>query len=156
MKKKQDNLMNPKLEDLKFHPALESFIGYSAFKVSQRLRFLINEELQEYGILAPHLGILTVINKSPPMSQIAIGEDLAIDKATMVKYIDELEKLKFVERVVDKDDRRIKIIKITKSGHQFLLKMCDVRLEIEKQFLSVLTESEEKALRKILPKLLHS
>jgi DNA-binding MarR family transcriptional regulator len=156
MQKKQDNVLNPKLEDLKVVPVLEEYIGYCAFKVSQRLRFLVNEELKDYNLIANHLGVLTVINYSPLMSQVAIGEEMGVDKATMVKYIDDLEKHQFVERITDTNDRRIKNIKITKKGAQFFKKICAKRLEIEKKFLSVLTEAEEKALRKTLPKLLHS
>jgi len=155
MKKKYDTICNPKLEDLKVHPALESFIGYSAYKVSQRLRFLINSELEQFNLLAPHVGILTVINTAPPKSQISIGEEMGVDKATMVKYIDDLEKQQMVVRVVDANDRRIKIVNITKKGSQFINKINQKRLEIEKEFLSVLTDAEEKALRKILPKLLN-
>lgn len=142
------------IKDLKVHESLQKYLSYCLYKTSQKLRFRINEALKDYNLVGAHIGILAIIDSSPPLSQIALGEELGFDKATMVKLLDSLEANGFIERVNDTKDRRIKIIKITKSGKKFADKMNIERTEIEKQFLSILTPDEEKMFRSILPKLL--
>lgn len=138
----------------KVHASLQTYMGYCLYKTSQKLRFRINEILKDFNLVAPHLGILTIIDASEPMSQMALGDEIGVDKATMVKLLDGLEENGFIERVSDTKDRRVKFIKITKQGKKFTEKMNIKRVEVEKKFLSVLTAEEEKMLRRIMPKLL--
>jgi DNA-binding MarR family transcriptional regulator len=93
-----------------------------------------------------------------PISQIQLGDELGIDKASMVKAIDELEKLKYVQRIPHPTDRRIKLVELTLKG-ETLLKQCNkTKDNVEKEFFKGLDKKDEEALRTIVRRLaeLHS
>tara|TARA_B110001454_G_scaffold219099_1_gene249916 strand:- start:19789 stop:20280 length:492 start_codon:yes stop_codon:yes gene_type:complete len=110
--------------------------------------------LVSYNLVTPQLGILRVINEAGSVSQQDIGDFVVIDKASMVKFIDQLEKLKLVNRTSHETDRRIKLISLTPKGKKTLEIVAEVIKEVEAVFLQPLTEEEQQQLRNIVPKLL--
>lgn len=76
-----------------------------------------------------------------------------IDKASMVKFLDQLEKSKLVLRRASKEDRRIKFIEITAKGTTKLQLANKLREQLEHKFLSVLDPDERAAVLKAMPKL---
>lgn len=142
------------IQESKVHPVLASFFGYAFTKTAMiyKLRFI--DDMKTLGIIGPQCGILYILSHSGPQSQIKLGGELGIDKATMVKLIDELEKMNFVSRTSDLVDRRIKMIALTSHGKKSLPKITAIRDKNEENFLSVLTQSEQQSLKSIVAKLL--
>ncbi len=97
---------------------------------------------EDHQLQGQHFAILSVIASSPDINQMKICEEMGIDKASMVKITDHLEKGKFIERIASKDDRRVKILRITSLGEKFLRMAQGKRLEIEKKFMNPLSEAE--------------
>ena len=88
------------------------------------------------------------------ISQINLGAELGIDKASMVKLIDDLERKNMVERVPHPTDRRVKNIQLTANGKKAFNNCYSAKIRAEKKFFSQLSASEEQAFRKIILKLL--
>src|SRR5690606_19128701 len=105
------------------------------------------------GLIPPHIGILTVLTASGPLSQIALGEELGVDKATMVKLLDTLEKDACIEREPGTRDRRIKLIRITPKGRRTQAAAIKIAHRVSESFLSPLGPHEREILRKAIPKL---
>ena len=143
-------------EDIKIHPALKELFGYCFYKAALRLRQIHYESLEKYDLIPPHMGILYILKKSDKMSQITLGEELGIDKATMVKLIDHLEALKLVTRTQHPEDRRVKMISITKKGQERQEVIHKVYRDNEKKFLASLSEEEGKFIREVVCKLVKS
>lgn len=142
------------LDESTVHPALIEFFGYGLSKIATRYKALHNEALKKHGVLSPHLGILKVLEMSGPISQIDLGAQLGVDKASMVKCIDHLEKRGLVLRKGDLKDRRIKNVGITTKGTQLLKNARKTRQAVEADFLSPLNPDQQKALRKFVSLLL--
>ncbi len=53
---------------------------------------MLSVEFDKQGLVSPQFGILRLLQLLGPMSQITLGQDLGIDKASMVKFIDGIEK----------------------------------------------------------------
>lgn len=135
------------------HPVLKSYFGYCLFKAAQRMRAMFNEGLGQHGIVATHFGILVLLDHGDLLNQVNLGNELGIDKASMVKMIDDLEKNKLVVRESSKEDRRVKMVKLTKKGKEFVVEAFKIREQCEQQFLKDLSPEEIKAFKSILPKL---
>lgn len=148
MKKKEFNCADV------VHPNLRNYFGYCLYKSAARLRLSLDKALAKHGLVAPQLGILRLLEWDGPTSQIQLGRLLGIDKATMVKWIDGLERQGSVLRAGSGKDRRVKFVEVTAKGREILQAASKVRDRAEKEFLSPLTEKERQALRTILPKLL--
>jgi DNA-binding MarR family transcriptional regulator len=139
---------------LTVHPALKEFFGYCLVKSALKLRGMMDSELSRFGLIAPMLGILRILRHGGPASQVELGRATGIDKASMVKVIDELEELGMVTRTEGAPDRRIKLVSLTKSGARRLDQAAKVREKVEEAFLAPLSAQEKKALRAALPKLI--
>jgi MarR family transcriptional regulator, transcriptional regulator for hemolysin len=139
----------------KVHPALRPYLGYCLHKVASIFRAKINEDLYaEYKMQTQHFGVLSVISQSTDINQMKICEEMGIDKASMVKVTDQLEKLKLIERIGSKADRRVKNLHMTAKGTKLLQTIQAQRIEFEKEFLSALSEKEIAQLKELLLRVL--
>lgn len=141
-------------DNLHVHKALKPYFSYCLYKSALHLRERINTALADHGIIATQLGILRLLSELGPISQNELGQEMGVDKASMVKFIDGLEAKKLVTRAGSTKDRRVKFIHITKPGLKLLTEATRLRADTEDEFLAPLTATEKAQLRKILPKLL--
>ena len=135
------------------HPALKNAFGYCFYKSAMRLRAMLDHALEMHNILTPQLMLMRIIENAGPTCQCDLGKTTNIDKTSMVKFIDGLEKKGLVRRVSSAKDRRMKNIELTKAGHKMLEKIALVRDDIENAFFANLTKNEINALKSIVPKL---
>ena len=129
------------------------FIGFLISKAAQSIVETVNAELGEFGITSRHYGILLLLLREDGLRQVTIGETLQIDRTTMVKLIDELEALQFVERRPDPDDRRAYAISLSEKGQAILPAITERVISVEKSSLSQLEQEEVHVLFRILLKL---
>ena len=156
-KKTKKSFYNPTLEGvvLPMHPALVPQFGYCFTKTALRLRKSLSDGMEKVGIQLPQMGLMIILSKSGPMNQISLGEEMAIDKATMVKVLDQMEDNGIVRRKAGPDDRRVKLVELTPKGRALLPKMQKLREQVEAQFLSPLSKTEVVELRRLILKLVH-
>lgn len=140
-------------QSLKIHPSLKPFFGYRFKKLALILQTAQNEALAPLKLSPIHVGIMVLLKAAGTMNQVSLGDELGIDKATMVKIIDALEKNKCVARTSDDSDRRVKLIQLTAKGRETLEKSVKLMSDVRDNFLSPLTAGEKEALEKIFMKL---
>lgn len=153
MIKKRKNDASPPPISPKVHPLLKKHTGYCLAKAAARFRALFDQALIPYGLIAPQVGLLSLLSEIGPVNQVELGQSLGIDKATMVRLIDGLESRGYLVRVAEKTDRRAKRLEITKAGAAAGKKLAVLRRGIEEEFLGVLTATEREQLRAIVHKL---
>jgi DNA-binding MarR family transcriptional regulator len=136
-----------------FHPALRELFGYALYRSGLHFRELLIEALEEDKLVPPQLAILNVIKDGGSFNQMQLGEELGIDRASMVKFIDGLEDASLVERTMDTSDRRAKLLRLTSKGRTKLANLRKKEQAVEAHFLSCLSQSEQESLRKIIFKL---
>jgi DNA-binding MarR family transcriptional regulator len=147
----QGRVLSP---DIKLHPVLEKHLGYCLYKAAIKFRSMIDTLMAEDGLIAPQFGVLNILRSNEGLNQISLGLQMGIDKATVVKLIDGLEKKAFVVRVSSETDRREKFLKITPRGIKFLEQIIPQMKALETEFLSPLDAEEKRVLVAAIPKLL--
>lgn len=140
----------------KVHPALQDMFPYCFYKSALRFKLRIEEELAPLGLIGPQMSILMILNKCDPLNQHQLGDELGIDKASMVKLIDGLEQGQFVERIISKNDRRVKFVRITSAGKKLIARAERIVDKIERQMLAPLDAVEVKTMREALTKLVRA
>lgn len=60
--------------------------------------------------------ILIRLQNAPCSSQLALGEEVGIDKSTLVAILDHLESRGWIERIPAPNDRRTRIVRATEAG----------------------------------------
>ena len=151
---KKVRLPRVRINSAAIHPELMACFAYCFFKAGNRLKTNMEESLAPFGMIPPQYGVLVLLRARGSTNQITLGEEMGIDKATMVRLIDGLEDLGAVERITGKEDRRAKWSAITKKGERLLQRDDRARIELEQHFLSVLAPAHQELFRKEMPRLL--
>lgn len=136
------------------HPKLKSNTCYCIVKVATRMRARLDERLEPFKIIGPQYAMLRLLSIEGRLNQVELGNFMAMDKATMVRMLDGLEKMKYLKRVQSETDRRAKCLELSDAGRKLLKKIDGLREEAEAEFLAPLTATEKKQLKAIVSKLL--
>jgi len=134
------------------HPMFRSKLCYSLSKTGVMFRSLLEESLRKYKIVPPQGGILHILNGYGEYNQNLLGQEMSIDKASMVKFIDGLEKLGLVKRTTDPADRRAKLIALTVKGKKVQKAISEIHSNLEKEIMKDFSTKEVELLRELMPR----
>lgn len=140
----------PDLPDLTAAPPSVAFlVSRLGFEVGNRL----TEGLAPLGIEPRHFGLLRALAISEGQSQRAIGQALDIHPNRMVGLVDDLERLRLVQRRPHPTDRRAYSLVLTAKGRRVLQKAFEVAFDIEDALCAGLQPAERSELLALLGKL---
>lgn len=154
MKRKPNGPNHPDEVPERLHPALKKFVGYCLYKLGARARARFDARLIKHGLSAPMYIMLRILKLEGKMTQSELGSYMAIDKATMVRLIDGLERQTYVSRVRHGQDRRAKLLELSAAGRRVIGRIEKDRIQAEEQLLAPLTKSERNQLRALVVKVL--
>lgn len=135
-------------------PAASDALGYLLKHATMRLTALTDVALEPEGIDSKDLGVLRVLARQEPMSQLQVAQTLGIDRTTMVALLDALERRGIVTRHPDPDDRRRNLVKLTTAGAKIYDAGEAVRKAVESEFLAPINNASGEHLRRSLRRLL--
>src|SRR5207342_2798801 len=102
---------------------LDGHLGY----VVRRLQVLIFQDfvrtLAGFDIRPAQYSVLVVIEANPGLSQADLAERLGIERARLVRLLDELEKRGLIQRQSSPLDRRSHALVLTREGQKRLKRM---------------------------------
>ena len=128
--------------------------GAMLHKAATAARGLGEERLSAHGLDMRQFALLTVLAASGPMSQGELGEQMSIDRTTMVALVDEVEQAGLVRRERNRDDRRAYAVTLTPEGRR-LQKRAEQTLDgVADEFFGRLTRQEREQLQGFLRRLL--
>lgn len=130
--------------------------GFLLGKALQQMEDKFADTLIPFQINARQYGVLLFIKANPYCSQKVIAEKLQIDRTTMVSHVDLLEKLGYVERTKNPNDRRAHSLLITENGNNVLESCWTFLVDIESEVLSPLSENEKQLFGEMLIKIWRS
>lgn len=107
------------------------------------------------GLDGRSLGVLMTLANAGPLTQQQLGQQLGIDRTTMVTVVDHLEADGWVVRHRRPPDRRGNRVTITDSGEAVLAEADGYLQACEDRFVGVLSEAERADLMTLLRKLPH-
>jgi DNA-binding MarR family transcriptional regulator len=77
---------------------------------------ILSEELSELGLKPLQAAILAYLHDEPDIDQNGLAARIGIDRASTSQLIDQLEEAGLVERRVNGDDRRARLLRLTRRG----------------------------------------
>lgn len=131
--------------------ALNAFINLS--RASNSVQTRLSAGLDRHGITTSQLGILEALFHLGAMCQRALGDKLLRSGGNITMVIDNLEKHGLVQRVRQKDDRRMIVIHLTPAGRQLISRVLPLHAKEVVKEMSRLTASEQEELRRLCRKL---
>ena len=116
-------------------------VGKMVFEIFRVLKKRSNEQTDS-KITNEQFGLLhSIYAKENDVIQQDMATFLGKDKSGILRIIDSLEEKKLVRRVVDTDDRRKKILMVTKKGE----KIIELGLKIEFELMEELQQGLSKS-----------
>jgi MarR family 2-MHQ and catechol resistance regulon transcriptional repressor len=122
-------------------------------RASNSVQTRLSVGLDRYGITTSQLGILEALFHLGPMCQRALGDKLLRSRGNITMVIDNLEKHGLVERVRQKEDRRMIMIHLTPKGRKLISRVLPLHAKDVVKEMSRLTASEQEELRRLCRKL---
>lgn len=116
---------------------------------------LAKRRLVPLGLTVQLCGVLNLLAEGP-ISQQALGEQLGIDRTTVVELIDDLERQGVVVRRRNPADRRSYALHLTPKGRTVQKRAAAAFDGVADEFFSALAPAEKKALSDMLRRLIAS
>ncbi|MBP9853946.1 MAG: MarR family transcriptional regulator [Candidatus Omnitrophica bacterium] len=151
MKSKDNTLKNFYLDTVKGRPSAEAFNGMLC--VYSLLYRKMEEYFKDYELTPVKyntLLLLKYLGGAEGLSQSEICHHLIVSPSNITRLIDRLIDDGYVERNLSQEDRRIKLIKITKSGSDILEKLFHGYGEMIQQSVYVLERKKVEQLASLL------
>ncbi len=118
--------------------------------LGRRLREEFEKAVAHLGLTAKHYRIITMVALRGPMTQQHIGRLLGIDRTTMVKLVDDLERLGLAFRDRHPTDGRAWEIDLTPEGEIVLNEAAQLAHSTELNVLSSLDDDSRQSIIRLL------
>ena len=122
-------------------------------KAYDKLRKVQSKQMYGQNLTAPQFGVMEVLNRLGPVPLKKISEELMVTGANITCVVDNLEKENFVKRINSKEDRRVILAELTPSGKDKLAQIMPEYMQNISAITSVLNDSEQRELTKLLDKM---
>lgn len=119
-------------------------IHEAVFRLSYDLSLQIMPHLKDLKIkLAPQqLRAMRQIWTSKESTLLELSRTLKRDKGQVTRLVDELCKLKMVERIPNPNDGRSKLLRLTPQGHQFFESIETIEGKFSKQMIEGISQEQ--------------
>jgi DNA-binding MarR family transcriptional regulator len=101
----------------------------------------IERDLGVFGLDAGDYQLLAMLSEAPDhkLKMCDLADTLRLSRSGLTRRMDGVVKAKYVERIQDKDDRRVSFAHLTPKGFEFLK-------DVRSRMIDLLNESEIKAI----------
>jgi DNA-binding MarR family transcriptional regulator len=119
-------------------------------KASRRISQLYDIALAPSGVKTTQRAILAQIERSEPTTMGKLAEALVMDAGALAHTLKPLERDGFIAVAVDPDDRRNRLIALTRQGRQKLAETDSLWANAQRGFEAAFGRAESESLREAL------
>jgi MarR family transcriptional regulator, lower aerobic nicotinate degradation pathway regulator len=139
-------------------PTLQSLYERPGFLIRRANQIAVSIFLAEIDKVVPDLtstqyGALVVLNARGAITQTQLARLVGIDRSTTALVVGKLEDDGYIKRTTNADDKRRKILELTKAGRDLLVSATEPAERARLRLLSALTKQEGATLVRLLEKL---
>jgi MarR family transcriptional regulator, transcriptional regulator for hemolysin len=132
--------------------ALAENLGWLLSHASHVLKTHMTAALEEVGI-SPRAYHVLATAMTAGFTQIELAQAVGLDKTTMVVTIDQLEAAGLAKRLPSTEDRRARVISVTKAGQRKVAQAEEIVDRVQAEVLGELPPRERKAFLESLARL---
>jgi DNA-binding MarR family transcriptional regulator len=131
----------------------ERSIGFLLHDVSRLLRRRFDQRARTIGLSRAQWSVLAHLSRNEGINQSALADILEIEPITLVHQLDRMEAAGWLERRLDPNDRRVRLLYLKDLGRTILGKLQKLGMETKAEAVSGLTATEQDALIDSLTKI---
>lgn len=118
--------------------------------VNRKLRAVFDAKVRERGLTLSRARALFALSRRDGLNQRELAEEMAIETPTIVRLLDGMEAQGFIERRVEKTDRRAKQIHMTPKGRALAQEIETLACEIRAELLDGVDPNEKAMALKVM------
>ena len=133
----------------------KNFLYYLS-QIRQKLFFYLEKQMAHHGIhdIAPSYGdILYVLDKKGVLTLQQLASLTMKDKSTVSSVVTRLERLGYIQKKINNDDKRLTLISITHKGKKYKPLLLELSRAMNKKCFYGISKDEKAMLFKILQKI---
>ena len=127
--------------------------GYLFRRMQQIAVAIFVEECKAYDLTPVQYAALVAIHTHPGIDATRLSAVIAFDRSTLGNVIERLETKRYVERRPAREDKRVKLLHLTRSGATLLRKIMPSVDRAQARMLQPLKAADRKALMALLAQL---
>lgn len=112
-----------------------------------------SDSIKSFGLTQPQFSVIEILGHLGPQKVGIICEKMLVSGGNMTLVLDNIERLKLIERVPSKEDRRAIVVQLTSKGSELFEKIFKEHAEFVAKTMSALSSEEQKQLGELLKKL---
>lgn len=126
--------------------------GFMLVRIAEVIDGGFVDALEELGLRARHLRVLRHVSELPGRPQHDLAAGLGVDPGNLIEILDELEEMGLLGRRRDPDDRRRRLVELTKDGTALFQRALESTAAVDEDVLAALGSAERRALHRALEK----
>jgi len=127
--------------------------GYLFRRIQQIAVAIFVEECKAYDLTPVQYAALVAIQNHPGIDATRLSAVIAFDRSTLGNVIERLETKRYVTRKSGREDKRVKLLHLTKSGAALLRKIMPSVDRAQARMLQPLKPADRKTLMALLSQL---
>jgi DNA-binding MarR family transcriptional regulator len=128
-------------------------MGLLLRRAHDRVAAAVDQALAPFGIERRHLMVLMLLHASGPLSQRDLVIQTNHDKASIVRIVDDLERLDLATRQLVQGDRRLRAVTLTDHGRDIFAEAYRAARPAEAAVTAALTPGQAQQLQTLLRKI---
>ena len=128
-------------------------ILFSAISIMKGLHSLDRQGGQSEEMSVFQLRFLSLVRNLQPLKMTKFAKMMNVRPATLTPQVDKFISMGLIERINDKDDRRIVLIQLTKKGETMRQKLFEKKMAQFEKVMGSFTKVEKDSLAKLMQKL---
>jgi len=133
--------------------SLDARLGYQLRRAQLRAFAALSQAIGSDGLTPMLFAVLVTIAEGGGVTQREVADALGADPSTMVRMLDQLEKLSLVQRVPSLTDRRVMVPTLTAAGRELIARATPKVQESEDAFAAALSPAQRAQLFDLLSRL---
>jgi MarR family transcriptional regulator for hemolysin len=117
-------------------------IEYLVCHVGNLWRKLLGIKIKSLGINVTEKRVLFAIGRYTGLTQVKIANLLELEPQNLIRSLDKLEKLGWIQKCADPEDRRVKCLSLTAQGKKMILQIQTLSNSIKPQILEGFDEKK--------------
>ncbi|SEW30736.1 MarR family winged helix-turn-helix transcriptional regulator [[Clostridium] fimetarium] len=135
---------------------IQQILGYLLNTSSKLIKRTMDDNLSEFNITTSQWAVLKLLATKGPLTQTAIAKELLGDKATAGEIILRLYEKKYVEKSMDKKDKRMNVVSLTPKAKVLINDMEKMAIDVTNKALDGLDYNDIQILNKSLNKIINN
>jgi MarR family transcriptional regulator, lower aerobic nicotinate degradation pathway regulator len=125
-------------------------LGLLLRRAHERVATATDEALAPFGIERRHLMVLMRLHAAGPLTQRDLVEQTGHDKASIVRIVDDLERLGLASRELVPGDRRLRAVTMTDLGRDVFDRAHDAARPVAAAATGALSDADRQQLERLL------